>query len=312
MSILKIFSGNSNPKLAEAIADYFQEGLSKATVSVQGNTETRVEIIDNVRGMDVFIIQPTCQPVNTAIMELLIMIDAVRRASADRITAVIPYFGYARQDSKTMSRAPITARLVADLIIEAGANRVLAMDFHAGQMQGFFKIPSDNLQASTVILPYLRGKYRSEIVVVAPHTGGGDMARAYAKRLNAPLAIIDKRKDGPDGPNVLNIIGDVDGLKAVVVSDMIDTAITMTEAAAALYKKGATEVIACATHAVLSEPAVERIKKSELKEVVITDTIPLSQAAAESGKFQVLSVSGMLAKAIYQIHHSDSLGSLFI
>lgn len=308
---LKIFTGNSNVVLAMNIAKALRVELGQAEVTDAGDGESLVAIGENVRGMDVFIIQSTCPPVNHYLMELLVMIDAARRASAHRITAVIPYLGYARQDRKPAPRTPIAAKLVANLITEAGADRVLAVDLHADQIQGFFDIPVDNLYASKVLLPYLKEKFSSGIVVVAPHTGGGDMARAYAKRLDASLAIIDKRKVGPDGQNVLNVIGEVAGLKAVIVSDMIDTAMTVTEAAATLKKEGAVEVIACTTHAVLSEPAVKRIINSGIEKVVLTDTIPLVREANDSGVFEVLSVSQLLAEAIRRIYRDESLSSLF-
>ena len=309
---LKIFSGSFNPELARAIAGHWGKELNKAIVEISSDSEIHVEIKENVRGMDVFIVQPTCTSVNVALMELLLMIDAARRASAVRITAVMPYYGYARQDRKAAPRTPIAAKLVADLITAAGANRVLAMDLHADQIQGFFNIPVDNLYASKVMLGYLTDNYPKDLVVVAPHAGAAEMARAYAKRLNAPLAIIDKRKDGPGSPYIMNIIGAVAGLRAVIVSDMIDTAETSADAANALMENGATGVITCATHAVLSGSAVERISQSRLEEVVVTDTIPLSQEAKACGKIKTLSVSKVLAEAIRRIHHDESVSSLFV
>lgn len=305
MSCLKIFSGNSNIPLAKDIARRLGKDLGRAKVGTFSDGETRVEIDENVRGMDVFIVQPTCRPANITLMELLIMIDAVRRASADRITAVIPYYGYGRQDQKVASRTPITAKLVADLITQAGANRVLSMDLHAGQIQGFFNIPVDNLYASIVMLPHLKESY-SEIVMVAPHTGDTERARAFGKRLNdAPIAIIDRRE------NEINIIGQVTGLRAVIISDMIDTAKTITEAAAVLVERGAAEVIACATHAVLSEMAVAKIVQSGIEKVIVTDTIPLSPEAAACAKIKVLSVGELLALAIRQIYYDDTVSKLF-
>ncbi|MFH0955722.1 MAG: ribose-phosphate pyrophosphokinase [Candidatus Falkowbacteria bacterium] len=311
MHSLKIFSGNSNLPLAEDIARSLEKELGKAKVETFSDGETRVEIDENVRGMDVFIVQPTCRPVDVALMELLIMIDAVKRASANRITAVIPYYGYARQDRKMAPRAPITAKLVADLITKAGVNRVLAMDLHAGQIQGFFNIPVDNLYPSKVMLSYLTEKYPGEMVVVAPDAGAVERARFYAKKLKAPLAIIDKRRDEADRSRVINIIGEVAGLRAVIISDMVDTAETVAEAAAALIEGKATGVIICATHAVLSESAIARISQSWVEKVIVTDTIPLDSAAKLCDKIKVLSVSGILAKAIRRIHRDESLSSLF-
>jgi len=311
MDCLKIFCGNANPELAVAIAGHLGIGLGKATVGVSSDSETQVEIKENVRGMDVFIVQPTCRPANITLMELLIMIDAMKRASADRITAVLPYYGYGRHDRKVVPRAPITAKLVANLITQAGANRVLAIDLHAGQIQGFFDIPLDNLYASKVILPCLRREYSGEMVVVAPHAGAVEMARAFAKRLNVSLAIIDKRQDGSDSPHIINIIGEVAGLMAVIVNDMVDTALTIADAANALVKSGATGVISCATHAVLSDQAIAKISQSQVEKVIVTDTIPLGQAAKLCSKIKVLSVSGFLAEAILRIHRNESLSPLF-
>ncbi|OHE22417.1 MAG: phosphoribosylpyrophosphate synthetase, partial [Syntrophobacterales bacterium RBG_19FT_COMBO_59_10] len=261
--------------------------------------ETRVEIDENVRGMDVFIIQPTCPPVNITLMELLIMIDAVRRSSADRITAVIPYYGYARQDRKVTPRAPITAKLVADIITKAGANRVLAMDLHAGQIQGFFNIPVDNLFATPVLLDYIKKHYRGDnIVIVSPDTGGVERARAFGKRLGASLAIIDKRREGPNDAMVMNIIGHVKGKKVILLDDMIDTAGTVVQSAKALAEEGAIDVSVCCTHPVLSGPAIERIEQSGLKEVIVTDTIPLHDKARACNRIKVLSVSGLLSEAV--------------
>jgi ribose-phosphate pyrophosphokinase len=263
--------------------------------------------------MDVFIIQPTCPPVNITLMELLIMIDAVRRASADRITAVIPYYGYARQDRKVAPRAPITAKLVADLITKAGANRVLALDLHAGQIQGFFNIPVDNLFATPVILDYIKKNYHGDnIVIVSPDTGGVERARAFGKRLGASLAIIDKRREGPNEAQIMNIIGHVKGMKVIVLDDMIDTAGTVVQAAEALKEEGAVEVAVCCTHPVLSGPAIERIEHSELKEVIVTDTIPLHERAKACNRIKVLSVSGLLSEAVRRIYYNDSVSSLFI
>jgi ribose-phosphate pyrophosphokinase len=274
--------------------------------------EVWVEIQENVRGMDVFIVQATSRPGNTNLMELLVMIDALKRASAERITAVLPYYGYARQDRKVAGRTPITAKLVADLITAAGANRVLCMDLHAGQIQGFFNIPVDHLFAAPVLLQHIREHYDGNLVVVSPDAGGVERARAFAKRLSASLAIIDKRRTTPNVAEVMTIIGDVEGRDAVLVDDMIDTGDTLAKGAGALAARGARRVFACATHAVLSGPAIDRIMESPLQEVIVTDTIPLSAAAAACRKIRVLTVSGLLAEAIKRIYNDDSVSSLFV
>jgi ribose-phosphate pyrophosphokinase len=310
---IRVFTGNANPALAQKISENLGITLGKAHVTAFSDGETRVEINENVRGMDVFIIQPTCPLVNITLMELLIMIDAVRRASADRITAVIPYYGYARQDRKVAPRAPISAKLVADLITQAGANRVLAMDLHAGQIQGFFNIPVDNLFATPVLLDYIKKNYHGDnIVTVSPDTGGVERARAFGKRLGASLAIIDKRREGPNEAQIMNIIGHVKGKKVIILDDMIDTAGTVVQAAKALREEGAIEVTVCCTHPVLSGPAIERIEHSELKEVIVTDTIPLHEKARACNRIKVLSVSGLLSEAVRRIYYNDSVSSLFI
>jgi len=309
---MRIFSGNANLELAGKIAENLGVPLGKVNVTAFSDGETRVEIDENVRGMDVFIIQPTCPPVNITLMELLIMIDAVRRSSADRITAVIPYYGYARQDRKVAPRAPITAKLVADIITKAGANRVLAMDLHAGQIQGFFNIPVDNLFATPVLLDYIKKHYRGDIVIVSPDTGGVERARAFGKRLGASLAIIDKRREGPNDAQVMNIIGHVKGKKVILLDDMIDTAGTVVQSAKALAEEGAIDVSVCCTHPVLSGPAIERIEQSDLKEVIVTDTIPLHEKARACSRIKVLSVSGLLSEAVRRIYYNDSVSSLFI
>jgi len=310
---MRIFSGNANLELAGKIAENLGVPLGKVNVTAFSDGETRVEIDENVRGMDVFIIQPTCPPVNITLMELLIMIDAVRRSSADRITAVIPYYGYARQDRKVAPRAPITAKLVADIITKAGANRVLAMDLHAGQIQGFFNIPVDNLFATPVLLDYIKKHYRGDnIVIVSPDTGGVERARAFGKRLGASLAIIDKRREGPNDAQVMNIIGHVKGKKVILLDDMIDTAGTVVQSAKALAEEGAIDVSVCCTHPVLSGPAIERIEQSGLKEVIVTDTIPLHDKARACSRIKVLSVSGLLSEAVRRIYYNDSVSSLFI
>ena len=310
---MRVFSGNANLELAGKIAENLGVPLGKVNVTAFSDGETRVEIDENVRGMDVFIIQPTCPPVNITLMELLIMIDAVRRSSADRITAVIPYYGYARQDRKVTPRAPITAKLVADIITKAGANRVLAMDLHAGQIQGFFNIPVDNLFATPVLLDYIKKHYRGDnIVIVSPDTGGVERARAFGKRLGASLAIIDKRREGPNDAMVMNIIGHVKGKKVILLDDMIDTAGTVVQSAKALAEEGAIDVSVCCTHPVLSGPAIERIEQSGLKEVIVTDTIPLHDKARACNRIKVLSVSGLLSEAVRRMYYNHSVRSLFI
>lgn len=308
-----IFSGNAHPKLAEQIAAYLEVPMARSKVSRFSDGEIFVEVQENVRGVDVYIVQPTCPPVNDNIMELLVMIDALKRASAGSITAVMPYYGYARQDRKVAPRTPITAKLVADLVISAGVNRVLAMDLHAGQIQGFFNVPFDNLYSMPVFLEYLQTKFQGEsLVLVSPDAGGVERTRAYAKRLGADLAIIDKRRSKANVSEVMHIIGDVKGRVCVLIDDMIDTAGTLTNAATALKSRGAARVIAAATHPILSGPALERIAQSPLEEVLVTDTIPLSEAAQASHKFVVLSVARLLGEAIKRIHNNDSVSSLFI
>jgi ribose-phosphate pyrophosphokinase len=310
---MRIFSGNSNKKLAEDICTKLGIALGKANVATFSDGETRVEINENVRGMDVFIIQSTCPPVNDHVMELLILIDAMKRASADRVTAVIPYYGYARQDRKVAPRAPISAKLVADLITAAGANRVMSLDLHAGQIQGFFNIPVDNLFATPILLKYMMSNFANNLVIVSPDTGGVERARAFAKRLDATLAIIDKRREGPNESQVMNIIGNVKGKRVIILDDMIDTAGTMVQASAALEAEGATEVIACCTHAVLSGPAIDRIDGSNIKEIIVTDSIPLHERAkACTKKITVLPVAGFLSEAVRRIYYNDSVSSLFI
>jgi len=310
---MKLISGTANPELAQKISEYLATPLVQTKITRFSDGEVFVEIKENVRGADVFIIQPTCPPVNENLVELLIMIDAARRASARRITAVIPYYGYARQDRKTAPRTPITAKLVANVIVVAGARRVLTMDLHAGQIQGFFDIPVDHLYAMPVFLEYLKDKFRGEeIVIVSPDAGGVERAREYAKRLNATMAIVDKRRPRPNESEVMNIIGDVKDKIAVIIDDMIDTAGTICKAASAIMDRGAKEVYAVATHPVLSGPAVERLTQSPIKEVVVSDTIPLREEAQRVDKIKVLSVSKLLGEAIRRIHTDDSISSLFI
>lgn len=312
---IRVFSGNANISLAQKICEKLGVPLGKANVTTFSDGETRVEINENVRGMDVFIIQSTCTPVNVTLMELLIMIDAMKRASADRITAVVPYYGYARQDRKVAPRAPISAKLVADLITTAGAQRLLSMDLHAGQIQGFFNIPVDNIFATPVLLDYMKRSYQhnqENTVVVSPDTGGVERARAFGKRLGASLAIIDKRREGPNEAQVMNIIGNIKGKRVLILDDMIDTAGTVVQAANALAEAGALEVSVCCTHPVLSGPAIERIEKSNIKEIIVTDTIPLSDRAASCNRIKILSVSGLLSEAVRRIYYNDSVSSLFI
>ncbi len=308
---LKVFSGNANRPLAEKVCDHLGIPLGNAEVKTFSDGEISVEINENVRGKDVFIIQPTCPPVNDNLMELLIMIDAAKRASAGRITAVIPYYGYARQDRKVAPRQPISAKLVANLITVAGASRVLTMDLHAGQIQGFFDIPVDNLFARPVLLHYIKEHFKDDLVIVSPDAGGVERARAFAKRLKASLAIIDKRRERANVAEVMNIIGDVKGKTAVIVDDMVDTGGTLTKAASALLDKGASAVYACCTHPVLSGNAVQRILESPLKELIVTDTIPLSEEAKKCGKIKVLSVGKLFGEAVRRIHLNESVSVLF-
>ena len=307
-----IFSGNANPSLAQAIATYLETPLAKSRTTRFSDGESFVEINENVRGVDAFVIQPTCSPVNDNVMELLIMCDALRRASAGSINAVVPYYGYARQDRKVAPRTPITSKLVADLIQAAGVTRVVTVDLHAGQIQGFFNIPVDHLFAMPVVLEdYLKKNFDSSAVFVSPDAGGVERARAYSKRLNASLAIIDKRRERANESEVMNLIGDVKGRPCIVLDDIIDTAGTLVNAAKALTAKGATKVVGVATHGVLSGPAIQRIVDSPLAEVVVTDTIPLSEAAKSCGKIKQVSIAKLLGEAIKRIHSSDSVSSLF-
>ncbi len=308
---LKLFSGTANVDLARDICAYLSVPLGSAVVKRFSDGEINVDIGENVRGTDVFIVQPTCPPVNDHLMELLILMDALKRSSAMRVTAVIPYYGYARQDRKVLPRAPITAKLVADLLTAAGVSRILTMDLHAGQIQGYFNIPVDHLYAAPVMLDFIRANWGNDIVFVSPDAGGVERARAFAKRLNATLAIIDKRRAAPNVSEVMNIIGDVEGKLAVLLDDMVDTAGTMVQSADALAKKGAKRVFACATHAVLSGPAIERLEKSVIEQLVVTNSIPLREKAA-CKKIKVLSVAPLLGEAIKRIHFNDSVSSLFV
>ncbi len=309
---LKIFSGNSNIPLAHEICKSLDIPLGKANVKKFSDGEIQLEIEENVRGMDVFIVQSTCTPVNVSLMELLIMMDAIKRASAERITAVIPYYGYARQDRKVAPRVPITAKLVADLITTAGADRILTIDLHAGQIQGFFNIPVDHLYSAPVMVEFIKSKFQDNLVIVSPDAGGVERARAFAKRLGASLAIIDKRRTKPNESNVMHIIGEIKGKTALLLDDMVDTAGTLTQSANALLNEGADKVVACCTHPVLSGTAIEKISKSALKEMVVTDTIPLREDAKSCKKITSLSVAKLLGEAIKRIHNNDSVSSLFV
>jgi ribose-phosphate pyrophosphokinase len=310
----KVFAGSSNPALARRICDYLKRPLSKADVGRFSDGEIQIEIGENVRGHDAFIIQSTSPPVNDHLMELLIMCDALKRASAASITAVIPYYGYARQDRKVAPRTPITAKLVADLLEVAGATRVVSMDMHVGQIQGFFNIPSDHLFASPVFLEDMRKSFPDidKVVIVSPDAGGVERARAYSKRLNAPLAIIDKRRPRPNSSEVMNLIGDVQGRDAVMLDDMVDTAGTLTQGALALKQKGARRVVAYAVHPILSGPAVSRITDSALEQVVFCDTVPLSKIAQQCPKIRTLTTEQLFGEAISRIYTGDSLSSLFV
>src|SRR5271157_5780109 len=309
---LKIFTGNAHPALAHEIAQCLRVKVGKASVDRFPDGEVRLQILENVRGTDVFMIQPTCRPVNENLMELLIMLDALRRASADRITAVMPYYGYARQDRKDRPRVPISAKLVADLLTSAGTNRVLALDLHAGQIQGFFNIPVDHLYATPVTVRYFRRLKLKDPVVVSPDPGGVERARAFAKRLNAPLAIIDKRREDANVVEMFNVVGEVEGKTCLIVDDMIDTAGTLAKSAEALTRKGAAKVYACCSHGVFAENAVAKICAAPIEQVVTTDSIPLPPAARGCEKIQVLSVGKLLAQAIRSIHEETSVSKLFI
>jgi ribose-phosphate pyrophosphokinase len=309
---IKIFAGSSNRPLATAICQAVGVQLGQAEIGRFSDGECQVEITENVRGSDVFVVQSTCTPTNDHLMELLLMLDAFKRASARRITAVIPYYGYARQDRKVSPRVPISAKLVADLITAAGATRVLTVDLHAGQIQGFFNVPVDNVYATPVLMQYLRERLgRREVTVISPDAGGVERARAFAKRLDANLAIIDKRRSRPNEVAEMQIIGDVDGRAAVIVDDMVDTAGTLSAAADAVRKAGAPIVLACATHPILSGPAMDRLAKSSIDELIVTDTVPL-RSDKPSSKIRVLSVAQLLGEAIRRTHEEASISSLFV
>ena len=308
---LKILTGSSNPQLAAAICNHLGCRITPTVCETFSDGEIRIEIGDNVRGDDVFVIQPTCAPVNFNLMQLCLMLDALKRASASRVTAVVPYYGYSRQDRKVSPRAPISAKMVADFLTAAGMHRLVTVDLHAGQIQGFFNLPVDNLYAQPVILDHIR-HMASEVVLVSPDAGGVERARSYAKRLGAGLAIIDKRRDRPNQASAMHVIGDVKNKVAVVIDDMIDTAGTMVAAGRVLLENGAKEVMACATHPVLSGPAIERLCASDFSQVLVTDTIPLGDKNERCPKIKVLSVAGLLAKAIHNIHTESSVSVLFV
>ena len=309
---MKIFSGSANPELGQRIADYLSVQLANVTITQFSDGEIFVQINENVRGRDVFVVQPISSPANDHLMELLIMVDALRRASAGRITAVIPYYGYARQDRKEAGRTPITAKLVADLLDAAGVQRVLTMDLHAGQIQGFFNMPADNLYATPVLLGAVRRQGVEDAVVVSPDIGGVVRARSYAKRLEVDLAIIDKRRPAPNVAAVHHIIGDVEGKNCIIVDDMVDTAGTLCKAAEALMERGARSVSAVCSHGVLSGPAVERIETSVMTQLLITDTIRLSPVSAACTKIKVYTVSNLLGEAVRRITDEESVSSLFV
>jgi len=307
-----IFSGNSNPALSKKVCSYLNVALGGEKVKRFSDGEIQIEIDENVRSKDVFVIQSTCSPVNENLVELLLMLDALKRASAARITAVIPYYGYARQDKKVAPRVPISAKLVADMLTIAGASRIITMDLHAGQIQGFFDVPVDNLFAAPVLIDYIRNNFNNDLVIVSPDAGGVERARAFAKRLNAGLAIIDKRRETPNEAKAMAVVGDVSGKIVVILDDMVDTAGTMVEAAGAIMKNGAREVYAVCAHPVLSGPSIERIEKSPLKTLVVTDTIPLKNNARSCRKIKVLSISELVGEAIIRSFRGDSVTSLFV
>ena len=312
MEGISIFTGNSNLTLAKKICEYLHLPLGNAQVKTFSDGEIQIEIDENVRSKDVFVIQSTCAPVNDNLVELLLMIDALKRSSAIRITAVIPYFGYARQDKKVAPRVPISAKLVADMVALAGANRVITMDLHAGQIQGFFDIPVDNIFAAPLLIEYIHSNFLNNLVIVSPDAGGVERARAFAKRLDADLAIIDKRRPAPNQAKAMAVIGDVRDKVAVILDDMADTAGTLTGAADALKAEGAREIHACCAHAVLSGPAIERIVNSHIKNLVVTDTIPLNEKAAACGKIVVISIAELVGEAIIRSYRGDSVTSLFV
>jgi ribose-phosphate pyrophosphokinase len=312
MNGLSIFAGNSNPALAEKISEYLAKPLGRLKVNRFSDGETQVEIHENVRRKEIYVIQSTCYPVNDNLVELLLLIDAFKRSSASRITAVIPYFGYSRQDKKVAPRVPISAKLVANLLDTAGVDRVITMDLHAGQIQGFFDVPVDNLYSAPIIIDDIKTRFSDDLVVVSPDAGGVERARAYAKRINAGLAIVDKRRSAPNQAKAMAIIGDVQDKTAIIIDDMADTAGTLTEAASVIRKEGAKEVHAYCTHPVLSGPAIDRIQKSSLNSLVATDTIPLSEEAKKCDKIKTLSIAKLVGEAIVRSYRGDSVNSLFV
>ncbi|MCD6296503.1 MAG: ribose-phosphate pyrophosphokinase [Deltaproteobacteria bacterium] len=311
-SEMKLFGGTSNSTLTLEVCDYLGIEPGMITTKTFSDGETQVEIQENVRGRDAFVLQSTCTPVNDNLMQLLIIMDALRRASAKRITAVIPYYGYGRQDRKVKPRVPISAKLVADLVTVSGANRVVSMDLHAGQIQGYFNIPVDNVFAAPVLLKYILSNFQDNLVIVSPDAGGVERARAFAKRLNASLAIIDKRREAPNVAEAMNIIGEVDGKTAIILDDMVDTAGTLTQAAQALRDRGASTIHACCTHAVLSGPAIERIEDSPMDSLVVTNTIPLNDRTMACKKITALSIAELLGETIKRINSSHSVSTLFV
>ena len=310
---IKLFTGNAHKELAKEVAAYLDIPVGDATATTFSDGEIMVQINENVRGTDVFVLQPTCMPINYNIMELLLIADALKRASAKRITAVMPYYGYARQDRKVQPRVPISAKLVADLITAAGINRILTMDLHAAQIQGFFNIPVDNLYASPVLLDYLQEKYTTKkLVIVSPDAGGVERARSFAKMLQCSIAIVDKRREAANVSQIMNVIGDVEKKDTIILDDMIDTGGTIIQAADALTKKGARQVVAACTHAVLSGSAIEKVNNSAIKELIVTNTIPFDSKREQCKKLTVLSIAPLLGEAIKRIHEESSVSSLFV
>ena len=309
---LKLFGGTSNLNLSKEVCDYLNILRGEMVNKTFSDGETQIEIEENVRGRDTFVIQSTCSPVNDNLMQLLIITDALKRASAKSITAVIPYYGYARQDRKVKPRVPISAKLVADLITVAGVNRVISIDLHVGQIQGYFDIPVDNIFSAPIVLNYIRRHFKDNLSIISPDPGGVERARAFAKRLNASLAIIDKRREAPNVAEAMNIIGDVKGKTAIILDDMVDTGGTLVQAAQALIQYGATRVDACCTHPVLSGDATKRIKESPIESLVVTNTIPLGQRSSECSKIEVISVAEILGEAIKRVYFSKSVSSLFV
>jgi ribose-phosphate pyrophosphokinase len=312
MNSLKVFSGSAHPDLAKEICDVLGIPIGRTECRRFADGEAYCQILENVRGTDVFVIQPTCPPVDANLMELLIMLDAFKRSSAARITAVLPYYGYARQDRKDKPRVPISAKLVADLLTAAGADRILSVDLHAPAIQGFFNIPVDHLFAAPVMIDHVAALKLKDLVIVSPDAGGVERARAYAKRLDASLAIIDKRRGERNEPQVMHVIGDVEGLTCLIVDDIVDTAGTLAGTVQALARKGARAVYGCFTHAVLSGPAVDRIRSSNMLQTVVTNTIPIDEKTRAAGRITVLSVAELLAEAIKRIHTNSSVSSLFV